>query len=187
MTPSPAVLCSCWICRTGNELIRWRVSQQCPRSRQRSRRPFNGPRRIRPGNRRRLRVKVLRRVAGAPKPLECRLGECRYILGELSGHGILDGHVRSVASRGAQTLTCKERLRSHPVSVIGSDISAIDVTARKSSGSSSVNAKRCAREQCLCQIIKALCPIFSSRPLSTRYRTVRLPFSQPAIPSPGVG
>src|SRR5260370_4305317 len=110
--------------------MRLRSCQQFLHSRQSFSRRLNCPRGIGRGERRRGRIKVLRRVTGPPESLERRLGERRDLRSELSGHGIFNCHVRAVAPGGAQSLPSQECFRGHPVSVVSSYISSVHVTTR---------------------------------------------------------
>jgi hypothetical protein len=129
-------------------------------------------------------------MTGTPKPLKCRLGECRDFRSELRRHGILHCHMRPVAASSAQSLPCQERFRSHPVCVVGSDKGAVHVTTCQGRGSSGLDPQHCPHDQSLSQRseivrLKALQAIpvdeeldglFSSRPahhaLSRRHRDI---------------
>src|ERR1017187_10082741 len=96
-------------------------------------------------------------MAGPPEPLESRLRERRNFSSELRRHGILHSHVRPVASSSAQGLPGQEGLRSHPVGVVGGNISTVHVATRQRSGSRRLNTQHRPRDQSLRQRRKIFC------------------------------
>ena len=106
-----------------------RPPRRPPRSRQ-------GPSRVVAADLRARRIEVLSGVARPAKAFECLLREAGDRLRELPADGVLDGHVRALATGGVQPLSDEQCLGGHAVSVVGSGERALDVTGSEATISS---------------------------------------------------
>lgn len=129
-------------------------------------------------------VEVLRGVASPPEPLKSPLGERSDLIGKPSRDGILDSHMRAIATRCTQTLACQQRLGGHTLlRVVCSDERTVGFTTSEPSDSGPQPAlPRVKIWSAASSVPSTATP--SSRPVPTRYSTARRRLCHAATTAP---